>query len=78
MLMALDQRAVDEQVAIVGNLRYLDSFLSGFFRDGGGALGPVISSETVHRCEVSIVRPTTLPGVRYSNYEGIHAYVILY
>lgn len=61
--MALDQRAVDEHVAIIDSLRYLDSFLAGFLRDGGGTVGPVISTVTVERCEISITRPNTIYGV---------------
>ena len=63
MSIALDQRAVDEHVAIANDLRNLDSFLAGFFRDGGGDAGPVISSTATERCEILITRPKTIPGV---------------
>jgi hypothetical protein len=59
---ALDQRAVDEQVAITNSYRYLDSFLAGFFRGSGEDAAPIITNEK-ERCEVSIARPKTIPGV---------------
>ena len=63
VLMALDQRAVNEQVDFTDSLKHLDSFLAGFFRDGGGDAGPVISTAVTERCEISITRPKTIPGV---------------
>jgi hypothetical protein len=60
---ALDQRAVDEQVAIANSHLHLDSFLAGFFRDGGVDAPPIISNEE-EKCEISVVRPKTIPGVR--------------
>ena len=66
--MALDQRAVNEQVAITNSLQHLDSFLAGFFRDGGGDVGPVITTAATERCEISMSRPKTIPGVCVSLY----------
>ena len=61
--MALDQRAVNEQVAFTDSLQHLDSFLAGFFRDGDSDAGPVITTTATERCEISISRPKTIPGV---------------
>jgi hypothetical protein len=60
---ALEQRVVDEHVVLVNSHRYLDSFLAGFFRDGGEDAPPVISNED-EKCEISVVRPKTILGVR--------------
>lgn len=64
MIMALDQEAIDEHVRITGDDFNVDDFMGAFFRRNGDR-EPVISDMAPMRCDISMTRPTTTPGVSH-------------
>lgn len=74
--MALDQEALDEHIRHTGTIDNMDEFMGGFFRKNFD-LDPVISSVAPERCEITMTRPTTTPGVSlplycYYSYSGFY------
>lgn len=62
VLLAMDQEALDEHVRGTGEFDNMDNFGGGFFRQNGDN-EPMISAEATRRCNMSMTRPVTLPGV---------------
>ena len=60
--MALDQEALSEHIRHTDSLDNIDEFMAGFFRKNFD-MEPVISSMAPKRCNITMTRPTTTPGV---------------
>ena len=65
MIMAIDQQAMDEHVRATDDLDNVDDFMGRLFRGGSQGREPLIHSNTSKRCDISMTRPTTIPGVSY-------------
>ncbi len=66
MIMAIDQQAMDEHVRTTDDLDHVDDFMGRMFRNDSRGKEPVISPNVSKRCEISMTRPTTIPGVSCS------------
>ena len=63
MLMAIDQKAMDEHVRGTDNFRDLDDFSTSLFRSGDERVRPMIPENATKRCDISMTRPISTPGV---------------
>lgn len=67
--MAIDQEAMDEHVRVTGRLDNVDEFMGEYFRELPGMdrnemeRQPRINETVTRRCNISMTRPTTVPGV---------------
>ena len=65
MIMAIDQQAMDEHVRATDDLDNVDDFMGRLFRNGSQGRDPLIHNNATRRCEISMTRPTTIPGVSF-------------
>ena len=62
-MLAMDQQALDEHVRATDDLDNVDDFMGRMFRNGSQGRDPLISHNASSRCNISMTRPTTIPGV---------------
>lgn len=62
--MAMDQEALDEHVrGTDGGFDNVDKLMGGFNRPSGDR-EPIVREEAHNRCNITMTRPVTRPGVR--------------
>ena len=65
VIMAMDQEGMDELVRNTRDIGNVDDFMGRMLRDDGDRQPPIRSNVT-RRCDLTVTRPGTKPGVRDS------------